>query len=341
MGALGGGVFHFLHLPLPWTLGPLFIIAALRLAFNKRIFWSSGITNGAMVILGYLMGRPFTPQIVGKIIEQLPLVAFMTTIVITLCLLVGYAVSRQTGVGLANSLLGSMPGGLAQIVILAKDVNGADSSTVTLMQTIRLMTVVFVIPFAVVNGVTDSVIPATKAASAGSISDIPALLAFAAVIFAVMAALKRFDTAGLYVTAPVLITAMLVVGGLEAPPLPLEIIAIAQICVGIKMGAGIDIDSLTNWKKILLLNLAGVLVVILVLAGISYLVSQLYAVPFATIFISAAPGGITEMMLTAMAVDADLPTVLSFQLVRLILILLVGVPVIRWWLRRRLTGMSF
>jgi uncharacterized protein len=68
--------------------------------------------------------------------------------------------------------------------------------------------------------------------------------------------------------------------------------------------------------------------------GIAYIFTRLTSITLVTAFLSMAPGGISEMGLTATIVNANLSTVVSYQLFRLLFVLLVGVPAIRWWLAK-------
>jgi membrane AbrB-like protein len=138
-----------------------------------------------------------------------------------------------------------------------------------------------------------------------------------------------------YLIAPVIGTAALVLSGIEAPALPYVVIALAQVCVGIRMGMAVEVSSLANVRKLLTINFISVIVVILALLGIDYVLSRISSISLVTAFISTAPGGITEMGLTALMVHADLSTVIAFQLFRLMFVLLIAIPVIRWWLCHR------
>jgi membrane AbrB-like protein len=110
---------------------------------------------------------------------------------------------------------------------------------------------------------------------------------------------------------------------------------VAQIFVGIRLGMGVEFSSLGNWKKLLTLNFISVFLIIILFLGIDYVFAQISGNSFVTAFICTAPGGITEMGLTAIMVHADLSTVIAFQLFRLLFILLVAIPLIKWWLCRK------
>jgi membrane AbrB-like protein len=335
ISCIGGWLFSLIHFPLPWTLGPLATVIIIKLGFKQAVYWPMKIRNIAMLVLGYVMGSPFTPQTGQHILSQLPAMSIMTLLTIVLCLSGGYIIGKYLDLHISTSLIGSMPGGLAQMAIVCEDVEGSDAAAVTLMQTVRVITTVFFVPFLVLHGLADHVDPITRtAAQQFSADKFPVLFIFAAVIVGLVYVGKYIRMPSPYLIAPVVGTAILVLSGVDAPALPPSAIALAQICIGIRMGMAVELSSLANWKKLLTLNFISVFTVILIFSGIDYIYAMISGTSFVTAFISTAPGGITEMGLTAMMVHADLSTVIAFQLFRLLFVLLVAVPLIRWWLCR-------
>lgn len=333
---LGGYLFSLLHIPLPWTLGPLVMAIIWKLGIQKKpVYWPRKIRNIGMIILGFMMGSPFTPAVAHQILYQLPAMLTSTLVLISLCLITGYIVGRYTGVGLANSIIGSIPGGLSQMSVICEEITGTDVSVVTLMQTVRVITVVFTVPLLALHGIADKVSPASQPLASMNWSELPMLLLFAATILALIKLAKHFHISNVYVLAPVTGTACLVLAGFKAPALPGYVIALAQIFVGIRMGIDVNFSNLGNWKTIALSSFFSVSAVIGLLFGVACILSQLYSMSLVTAFISMAPGGMSEMGLTAITAHADLPTVVSYQLFRLMFILIVCVPAVRWWLRRQ------
>lgn len=331
LAVTGGLLFNLLHFPLPWTLGPMVITIVWKSVLKKTVYWPKKIRNMGMVVLGYMMGSPFTPTVGHQVLQQLPLMLLMTTTLIFLCLGTGYLSGRYTGVGLANSLIGSIPGGLSQMSVICEETKGTDVSVVTLMQTVRVITVVFVVPVLALHGITGQITPAASHLVTPMGSDeLPVLALFLLTILGLIKLAKWVKLSNVYVLVPILGTAFLVLAGIHAPILPSPIIAVAQIFVGIRMGSDIDFSNLTNWKTIAVVNLLTVLTVISLLLGISYAFSLVYPMSFVTAFISMAPGGMSEMGLTALAANADLATVVAYQFFRLLFILLVGVPIAKW-----------
>ena len=334
LAALGGYLFSILHIPLPWTLGPLVIAVLWKSILKKPVYWPKKMRNTGIVFLGYMMGSPFTPAVAGQVLYQLPAMLTITLILIFLCLGTGYIAGRYTGVGLANSVIGSIPGGLSQMSIICEETEGTEISVVTLMQTVRVITVVFVVPLLALHGISGQVAPTRHITMSLGLNDAAMLAIFFVFIFVLIKLAEWLKMHNIYVIVPVTATALLVMSGFTAPPLPAPLVSLAQIFVGIRMGADVDFCSLENWKTIVLSSLLSVLAVIFALLGIAYLLSQLCSMSLITAFISMAPGGMSEMGLTALIANADLPTVVSYQLFRLLFLLIVCVPVVRWWLRK-------
>ncbi|QDR80005.1 AbrB family transcriptional regulator [Sporomusa termitida] len=334
LAVLGGYLFSISHIPLPWTLGPLVTAVVWKVITKKEVYWPKKLRNTGMVFLGYLLGSPFTPAVAQQVLYQLPLMLAITLVLITLCLGTGYIANRFVGIGTANSVIGSIPGGLSQMSIICEETGGTDVSVVTLMQTVRVITVVFTVPLLALHGLSDKVTAASRLATSISPGEIPALAVFAVTILLLIKLCQRIHLPNTYVIAPILGTACLVLAGVPAPALPVTVIALAQVVIGIRMGIDIDFSSLPNWQKIAASSLVSVLAVILLLLGFAFIISSFYSIPLVTAFISMAPGGMSEMGLIALAANADLPTVVAFQLFRLLFILIVCVPVARWWLHK-------
>jgi membrane AbrB-like protein len=331
---LGGYIFSLAHIPLPWTLGPLVTVVVLKVGLQKPVRWPMSVRNTALLVLGYVMGRPFTPETGHHILLQLPLMVVMTLTTVFLCLLGGYMIHRFTGIGLATSLLGSMPAGLTQMAFVCEEIKEADVAAVTLMQTLRVLSVVFIVPFLVLHGLADKVDPVNRIVADFSLNDLPILGLFAACISGAVLLARRAKMGNPYLLAPLVATAALVLGGVHAPALPPAVVAIAQVCVGIRMGMNIHVESLTAQKKVFAFNFLSIVLVICALLGIDYILSVYFQMDFVTAFISTAPGGMTEMGLTALMVHAELSTVIAFQIFRLLFVLLIAIPVIKWWLCR-------
>jgi uncharacterized protein len=335
VGSLGGSLFQLINIPLPWTLGPLTFVAVAQLYFKMDLNWPSRLRNWGLVLLGYTMGRTFTPETGMRIFYLLPLLLLVTVLTLGLCMLGGVITKHFTGISLPTGLFGSLPAGLSQTVVISEELANTDPSVVALMQTVRVISVVFCIPFISIqwsSGTLNPVAPVLKNFEQGNILKLVGCF----LIISCLVYLGKFiKIPGRYIIIPILGTAAIALSGFNPPELPKWILAIAQLSIGIKIGTSINLTGLTNWKKISFYSLLNVLSLLAMLLVIDYIISEFSTLSFLTLFIGTAPGGMAEMGLTAMMVQADLPTVVAFQLFRVLCMFIIVIPALSWWFKRK------
>ena len=324
IATVGGVLFSLIHVPLPWTLGPIAAISLYALKTGKRIYWSIKIRNITLIIFGYAMGRPFTAETGQKIIEYLPLMLIATIVTVSVGILVGYISYKKTGLSLSTCLLGCVPGGLSQMVVLAEEMKDTDQTAVTIMQTVRMLAVVFIVPFLAMHVLHDGNIDLVEGAGAIIQPEIATIVIYMVVaIFGAILA-KKLKLPTPFLLGPLLCTAIVVLTtGLQAPKVPVHFLNIAQVLVGTYLGSSINLAKVKNYHRLMPCLSLGVMFVLLVSLGMGYILVMVSNVSFVTAFLSTAPGGLTEMGITALIVGADISTMTAYQLVRLLFIMLV------------------
>lgn len=323
---VGGYILSLLHAPLPWTLGPIAAVSLMGLVKKSPMVWSVRIRNMAQILLGYSMGRSFSQETLQTILSHLPLMLSATLVTVSVGILTAWLMYRKTGISFTSCLLGCVPGGLSQMVILASEIKDADLTAVTIMQTIRMLSVVFTIPFLTIHflaekghGDFDAI---AHGVSGGATSETILVFAGVAVLGALLGKLLHFPTATLL--GPILSTAVYTVySGDTAPAAPLIYLNGAQICVGAYIGSSIDLAKITGYHGMGPALIGGLFLVLLASMGMGAVVSFLTDATFATAFLSTAPGGLTEMGITALVVGADISTMTAYQLTRLLFIMMV------------------
>lgn len=329
---VGGLIFSLVRLPLPWTLGPLAATLVLGKIRPGVVHWPLALREAGQLVLGYMMGRPFTAQVGLYILSQLHLMLAMTVVLILFSFAAGYVTHRQTGLSLPTAVLATVPGGLTQMVILSEEIAGADVGVVTVMQTLRMLSVVFTVPFLTIHGLGPAG-PAAAAASAAAGGGFGGALPFVAAVLAGAWLAVRIHLPTPYLLGPMLATALPVIGGLAAPAVPPLLLTAAQIAIGTYMGTTIDFSTLANWRKILSATLLNVLALLAVSLLIGYALAFAIPASLVTAFLSAAPGGMAEMGLTALLLGGDVSVVAGYHMFRLLFILLILPYFLRFWLK--------
>lgn len=342
LAVITGYLFSLCNVPLPWTLGPITGIALYSLKTGKEVHWPRKIRDTALILLGYAMGRPFTVQTGHAIIGQLPVMIGATLCTVLAGLLAGWYTYKKTGIPLLSCLLGCVPGGLSQMVILADEMEGNDATAVTIMQTLRMLSVVFVVPF-----LTMHVLPSPEAAGGMLPAETAPMLSMAnglpfalvAIAGAVLGKFLKLPTATLL--GPILSTgAYILYSGETAPLVPLHYINMAQVCVGIYIGTSINLAKIKEYHGLLSCLLKGVGFVLCISLFLGFMVAEITEAAFVTAFLSTAPGGLTEMGITALLVGADISTMTAYQLVRLLFIMLFFPPLAKFLVARYEAGKS-
>ncbi|GAK41198.1 hypothetical protein TCA2_3689 [Paenibacillus sp. TCA20] len=337
---LGGWVFALLHIPLSWLLGPMVFVLIGSSKWAAQFEWNASLRNTGMIIVAYTMGLSFTLSAIKEITRHLPTMLLMTVLLLLLCAGMAVILSRLTRTDFLTMLMGSIPGGLSQVVTLAEETKGVNVTIVTVMQVIRLFTIIISVPallFSPIIGQTHehsgsdgAGLSEGAAAIMGSGQSIIlnyGLYAVVCIVCAWGAKQLKFPTAPLL--GPMIGTALLQMTGLIGPILPPAAINGAQVLIGAYLGLLLKPGQFTQRFKILSLSITSSLLLVTGAAILSFLLSVFSSVSLPTALLSLAPGGMDQMSIMAHEIGADLSIVAVYQLFRLLFIFFAVPPVLR------------
>lgn len=329
-GLLGGFLFALLNLPLAWMLGPLTAVLIWKLLTKRDLYWPRSFRNGGQMLLGYSMGLSFTITSAKQIVDQLPSMVIITVLMVVFGLGLAFAVSKLTGINISSAVLGTTPGGLSQMVLLSEEIKGADSTVVTFMQTIRMLTVIFIVPIlsihAFSSGETEKSKPTIELVTQAEYGNFFQIIMVLAIVLFITACAVHFKCPTPWIIGPLLTSAILTVSGFETPQLPPILVVLAQLCLGVYLGLGIKMNMLGNWKKLLPFSFISGLLIVGFALVLAYVLHIIYPISMTTAFLCIAPGGLPEMGVTAHTVHADVSMVAAYQLFRVFFILFI-VPI--------------
>lgn len=115
-----GMVFQRFRLPNPWVLGPLLVTALL--SSNEIVFSYLPVemTNLGQLLIGWSLGDKFGPDFFRRAPRYLSVVALANTLNILLAFAFGYLLHLASGISFPTLVLGTSPGGIAEMAITAK-----------------------------------------------------------------------------------------------------------------------------------------------------------------------------------------------------------------------------
>lgn len=136
----GVGLMHWLDRANPWFMGALVASMTATLAGAQLGALPPGLSEAAQLVIGVSLGVRFTPAFVHLAPRWLGSVALATLAMIGLCAAFGWLLAWATGLHPATLILGTAPGGIAEMAITAK-VLQLGVPVVTAFQVCRLVAV--------------------------------------------------------------------------------------------------------------------------------------------------------------------------------------------------------
>lgn len=320
---MGGLLFKFLHIPVPWLIGPMVIMVFANNFLKIDFAWHSSLRTVGLMIVGYTIGMSLTAEALRDIAKQLPLMFTMTFILIIFCAGIAWVVSKLSGIDYQTSILASIPGGLSQILTLAEETKGINFAVVAVTQIIRVILIIVSIPLIVSmpifrsNGgqVAEYIEPVTA-----SIGMFPNILYFTVASFVFIYLGKKIKLPTPQLLGPILATMILQLSGVAGPELSDVMINAGQFMIGTYVGLLLNIKSLPSRNKTVGLALISGVLLICGSILLSFLLAIMQDFTIGTAMLSLAPGGMDQMGIIAHAVNADLSTVSGYQLFRTLFI---------------------
>jgi len=344
IAVLSALLFTLIHMPIPWLLGPMIgVCAAAKIVKSYTFYWPGFVRNAGLIIVGYALGIAFTQDTLTEIARQLPAMVLMTSLLLLLCGLIAYGVSKATGISYATALTGSIPGGLSQMVTVAEETKGIDLTVVTFLQVSRLMMIVVFIPIIVYSpwldlagsGSSTTAAVAETIASPRSWSGLwPSIILYGVVCTGLSLLANKINFPTAFLLPPLIAAAALHLGGVTAPELPSPILAAAQLMIGCYVGLLLKPENLPNKPKLITVAVLSGIVLIAGACGLSYLLTRLHSMTAATSLLSLSPGGMDQMGIIAHEISANVSIVSCYQLFRTFFIFLAVPPLLRVLFRR-------
>jgi membrane AbrB-like protein len=338
IAVLGGWVFQLIHMPIPWLLGSMvFLVIGSRVFSGISLYWPGQVRDTGMIIIGYTLGLSFTMSTLTQIGLQLPTMILFTALLLLCAGAIGYFISKLAGIPFPTVLMGSIPGGLSQMIALAEEVKGIDITVVTFLQVSRLMMIIFCVPLLIFSPLFHITGHSAAAGAVASVTSgtnqyselFPHIWVFAAacVLCAFIAKKIKFPTA--FLLGPMIATILLNLSGYEGHSLPPIVLSLSQLMIGGYIGLLLDLKSLKHKTRIILLALLSGVLLIGVSLGLSLLLTRMHDISIVTAFLGLSPGGMDQMALIAKEVNGDLSIVTCYQLFRTLFIFFVVPPVLK------------
>lgn len=324
---------RWLRTPLPWMIGPLLATAAASvLGQPTRSF--GPFRNAGQLIIGVALGLYFTPQVTALVASFWWAIALAIAWALGLGWAFGHWLHRghasRMGVAQrqqrATSYFAGAIGGASEMTLLAERA-GARTDLVAAAHSLRLVIVTLVVPFAFsIAGLQglDPTLPGPREVHWGGL----AILVFSAVAGAWL--MQCAGRANPWFIGALLVAMGLTMASIELSGLPVWMTNAAQLLIGVSLGVRFSAEFVRTAPRWLASVAAGTVVMIVLCAGVSMLLSRVTGLHWATLILGTSPGGIAEMAITAKVLQLGVPVVTAFQVCRLVAVLMLVEPLYRW-----------
>ncbi|MEQ8999908.1 MAG: AbrB family transcriptional regulator [Coleofasciculus sp. B1-GNL1-01] len=339
IAAIGVGLlFSWLHVPVGWLLGPMLVGIGYAIRQGSRQPLPSSFKLIGQIVVGLVTATRFSPETISVATTYAVPLLLCVLLTGSLSLFNGYLLSRWAGIDRTTSLLGFIPGAASSIVVMSEEM-GADAIAVALLQYIRVLLVVLIMPSAAILLVPanpDTLVTATVA-PASTLTTLP--LALSLLILAGCGILgiwagKRFRLPSPGFFGPFLV-GLAAFWALPNPvQMPQPLFAGGLLLIGLSVGVQFDWQTARKLFKAVLIEIGLVTGLIIICLGIGYGFHCVTGVDMATAILGFTPGGIEAMVATVMQLGGDTGLVLAMQLTRMLSIIMIAPWLVAFLVKR-------
>ncbi|WP_322980775.1 AbrB family transcriptional regulator [Pseudomonas sp. C11] len=322
-GAVGGYLASLAGWPLPWMVGSLLAVIAIRCLTNRPFRELPGGRKAGQWLVATGIGLHFTSEVLEQVVTHFPIIV-IGAIGTLLLGLIGIAILMRSGVDRATAFFASMPGGASEMVNLALRHN-AQPARVAAAHSMRLLLVVLLIP-----ALFTWSLPAVPAPARAPVdwAWLAGLLAAGGVLALLWNRLKQPNP---WMLGPLVASAVASASFDLHLGLPAGLGQFGQWLIGCALGCHFDRAFFRSAPGFLARVLAFTLLAMLAAALLGEVLGWVAGEDHLSLMLGMMPGGITELCLTAEALQLSVALVTALQVLRLFLVMFLAEPLFKLW----------
>ncbi|MCP9337431.1 AbrB family transcriptional regulator [Stutzerimonas xanthomarina] len=327
VGALGGWLASLAGWPLPWMVGSLLAVIAVRCSGWLVNEVPHGRQAGQWLIASAI-GLHFTSEVMQQVLEHFGVIlaGALGTLLLSL---IGIYILLRSGTDRATAFFSSMPGGASEMVNLAGR-HAAQPAMVAAAHSMRLLLVVLIIPALF----TWSLPPVDAPPPAPVSWPWLAVLLPAGGLLALL--WKRLGQPNPWMLGPLTVCAVASAAFDLQLGMPEGVGQFGQWLIGCSLGCHFDRPFFRSAPRFMLRILLFTLLAMLAAAGLAEALGWAATLNQTSLMLGMMPGGITELCLTAEALQLSVALVTALQVLRLFLVMFLAEPLFRLWQRATL-----
>jgi uncharacterized protein len=330
IGGAGGAALGLPGFPAGWLSGAILAVSIAALA-GRPVRIPDPLARITFVITGISLGGAVTPETLHGMGAWPASIALLAVGMTLLTATVAIYLRKVHGWDTISAVLGSCPGGLATVLVLAAE-NGADVRSVAIVQTVRIVLLAVALPAALAAfGLTGG---AGALRAAGSFGDLGQLAALIGICALVAIATQRLRFPGGLMFGAMVSSAVLHGAGWVTATLPPWLAIMSFVVLGSLTGTRFANTDARLLRHLAAAAFGAFAIGTAVALACAVAAAALLSLKTGDMIIAYAPGALEAMMILALALNFDPAFVGAHHLARFMLVL-VAMPVAIPWLRRR------
>lgn len=322
---VGAIIAKLIGAPIPWLLGSLLTTLICRVN-HAQIHSHPFFRKMGQWIIGISLGLYFTPTTIAALTPIIGYIVLACLFTLALGVAGSIIIQKLAKVDYNTAFFSSTIGGASEMVVLAER-NHADKQLTASAHSLRILIVTITLPlfFQLMNYHGTS--PSSTTVSTFSLGGLLLLLASTSAVGLLFDKLK-FPNA--FVLGSIAVTGILTASDIHLSSLPTSLLNLSQLLIGWSLGSNYTPNFFKQAPKFLSVIFITIVFYLVMTIAFALLLSSINGIYYPTSILSLSPGGIAEMAITAKVLMLGAPIVTSFQISRLIFVLVLAEPLYKW-----------
>ena len=316
-------IADYFKIPLAWMLGPM-IITSFAALTGLKIKMPKLALSSILIILGLHIGNYIDQNLFNQMINWIWTSVIMLIYIIVCILIVSKYLQKYALYGQKASIFSSAPGALGPLMILAEN-EKTDLSQVATSHLIRLIIIITVIPFIIVNNaITESLIVDDFNYIAQNHFNL-IMLVITSIIFILI--FDKIKIPAALLSGTLFASGLLQMTDIASYRLPDASINFCLLILGASVGCRFAEKTIKEIANNSLHSLVATTILVLLGFVAAFIATFFVDTNILTLILSFSPGGIYEVAVIAIAFNLE-PDFVAFHHIIRLLFILFTVPII-------------
>ena len=315
-------VADYLNIPLAWMLGPMIVTSIGALA-GLKVKMPKLALSSILIILGLHIGNYIDQNLFNQMINWIWTSVIMLIYIIISILIVSKYLQKFSGYGEKASIFSAAPGALGPLMILAEH-EKTDLSQVATSHLIRLIIIITVIPFIIVNNTGSEELLLEKIDYMGQNHMHLILLIIASLFFIFI--FDKIKIPAALLSGTLFASGLLQITDIASYKLPDASINFCLLILGASVGCRFAEKTVKEIANNSLHSIVATTILVILGLIAAYVATFFVDTNILTLILSFSPGGIYEVAVIAIAFDLD-PDFVAFHHIIRLLFILFTVPI--------------